>query len=257
MNLRSAKEILRCCGPFSDDVAEKDVRSALRAAAKSPDVLAAFERQRELDARVASHLNFAIPEEALAEFEKLTAKLSTPAQRSRVSARDPAFLAVGLAFMAIIGLGVWLLLARMDAFPGLEETTAIAKVGDVSQPAQFEALQAPAGSLGDWFVMQGFDGFQVPQGFAQSEVVGVRVFEFEGTPVAMAAVPENRSFFYVFPSKSLGIEPGEAGNWRIVEYGDGSDERVLAISQMGNFCFMITFAGRQRDMERFLTSRKR
>lgn len=257
MNLRSAKDVLRCCGPFSDDVSDKEVRAALRATAKFPDVLAAFEQQRSLDARAAAHLNFPIPDEAKLEFDKLATKLSAPAQRSRVSTREPAFLAVGLAFMAIIGLAVWMLLARMDAFPGLDEAVAIAKTGDASQPSQFEALQAPAGSLGDWFVMQGFDGFQVPQEFAAAEVVGVRIFEFEGTSVAMAVVPENRSFFYVFPSLSLGIEPGEAGNWRVVEYGEGSEERVLAISQMGNFCFMITFSGRQRDMERFLTSRKR
>ncbi len=252
MNQRTARAVLRCAGPHELDSPNRTVRDALKVTEKSPEVVEALATQREADAAAAEKLMVDLPPEFLESMDHLLTRLNEPTRKSNFSVKEPAFLALALAFMAMVGLGAWMLLAQLDGFSGMEEAVELAKQGDLSQPSQFEPLDANAGALGDWFVMQGFDGFQVPQEFSGFSVVGVRVFDFEGTQVALSAVPENRSFFYVFPSKQLGISPGESGSWRVLEYGEGNSARVLGISQIGDVCFMVTFAGERSDMENFL-----
>lgn len=252
MNAKMAKAVLKCLGPRQAESPDRTAQAALKVASKAPELATAFKAQNSADLAFAEKVAVVVPEDFLDSLNQLSEKLNEPVRKSSVSVKNPAFLTVVLGFVAMVGVGVWLLLAQMDGFPGMEEAIALAKVGDVSQPSQFEALEARAGSLGDWFVMQGFDGFTVPETFANHEVVGVRVFDFEGTMVALAAVPNNRSFFYVFPSTALGIAPGESGHWRILEYGADANRRVMGISQIGDFCFMITFEGDRSEMEAFL-----
>lgn len=252
MNIKAARALLKCQSPHALEHPDGGTRSALKTVAKSPEGQTAIEAQKAADAAVAEKLLIDAPEGLCATFADLSRKIREPKRRHHFSVTEPAFLAVALGFFAMIGVAVWLLLGQLDGFTGMEEAISLAKAGDTSQPAQFEAIDAPVGSLADWFLIQGFDGFAVPAGFTDYRVVGVRVFEFESTPVAQAAVPENRSFFYVFPSKNLGIFPGESGNWKVVEYGEGPDQRVLGISQLGDYCFMITFVGSRNDMEQFI-----
>jgi len=252
MNLKNACAILKCSGPEQLDDPDRPTRAALKVAAKSKEFCVALENQKSIDAIAAGKISVSVPDDVIASMQDLSEKLAEPAARSSATVRNPAFLMVALAFLALVALGVWLALSQVDSFPGMEEAILLAEAGDISQPSQFEPLSATAGSLSDWFAMQGFDGFQVPAAFAKHAVVGVRVFDFEGVTVAMAVVPENRSFFYVFPSLPLGIAPGESGSWRIVEYGPESASRVLGISQIGDFCFMITFEGSRSMMEQFV-----
>jgi len=252
MNFKNACAIVKCLGPGQLEDPDRLARAALKVASKSKEIGAAVENQKSLDTIAAEKIAVAVPDDLLSTMREIGEKLGEPAARSSATFRNPAFLVVALAFLAMVALVVWLTPSQLDGFPGVDEAVLLAEAGDVSQPSQFEALSATAGTLGDWFVMQGFDGFQVPSGFATHSVVGVRVFDFEGVKVAMAVVPENRSFFYVFPSLQLGIAPGESGSSRIVEYGPESAPRVLGISQFGDFCFMVTFEGDRRMMERFI-----
>ncbi|MFY8215997.1 MAG: hypothetical protein ACOVMP_05285 [Chthoniobacterales bacterium] len=235
MNFKNACAMLKCQGPGQLEDPDRTTRAALKVIAKSTDFSAALENQKTLDAIAAAKISVQVPEDLLASMHELSEKLAEPVARSSATVKNPAFLMVALAFLAMVGMGVWLAVSQTDRFPGMDEAILLAEAGDVSQPSQFEPLSATAGSLSDWFAMQGFDGFQVPEAFANHSVVGVRVFDFEGISVAMAVVPENRSFFYVFPSRQLGIAPGESGSWRIIEYGPESAKRVMGISQIGDF----------------------
>ncbi len=252
MNVKTARAILRSQGPHQIHVPDRVTQSALKVVEKTPEISEALATQVAADAVISEKISIAVPGDLIDAMVELSERLSEPVRRSAVSMKNPAFLAVALAFMAMIGVGVWLLMIQMEGFRGMEETISLAAQGDLSEPSQFEPLDAPAGTLGDWFVMQGFDGFRVPAAFANYQVVGVRVFDFEGTPVAMAVVPENRAFFFVFPSQALGIVPGASGNWRILEYGTEASRRVLGIVQSGDFCFMISFQGNRAAMEEFI-----
>lgn len=252
MNVKTARAILRCQGAHQIQAPDRLTQSALKVIAKTPEISDALSAQVAADAVALEKVSVDVPADLIDAMTELSERLSEPVRRSAVSIKNPAFLAVALAFMAMIGVGVWLLMIQMEGFRGMEETISLAEIGDLSEPSQFEPLDAPAGTLGDWFVMQGFDGFRVPTGFESYQVVGVRTFDFEGTAVAMAVVPENRAFFYVFPSRSLGIVPGASGNWRILEYGPEARQRALGITQTGDFCFMISFQGNRAAMEEFI-----
>lgn len=252
MNLKTASAHLKCQGPIALESPDRVTGAALKVVAKSQEVSDALKNQMLIDAIAAKKILVPVPEDLLDSMQELGDKLSEPVARSSATVRNPAFLVVALAFIAMVGLVVWITLSQLDRFPGMDEAILLAEAGDASQPSQFEALDATAGSLSDWFVMQGFDGFQVPAAFANQSVVGVRVFDFEGVGVAMAVVPENRSFFYVFPSQPLGVAPGESGSWRMIEYGPESARRVMGVSQIGDFCFMVTFEGNRDQMNRFI-----
>lgn len=164
----------------------------------------------------------------------------------RISARNPATLAVGLGFLLLIAVLTWHFLGEAGLFP--EEAVKIANAGAAARPDQFDPVDNDASQLRDWFMLKGFDDFQLPPGLGRYHVVGVRLFKFENEAIAQAAIAENTMFFYAFAGHSLGIDVVPEKTWRITQ----TDRWVLAIRQEKDFCFMIAFRGTKADMERLL-----
>jgi hypothetical protein len=252
MNARRAREILCCCRPTPSNTESREEHAAREECERNESLRETFGKQAAFDAAVIERIRVEVPPEAEERLDAVAGKIHERVRHGwRFSMRDPATLAVSFAFLVLVGLGVWLVLTKMDGFPGQDEVVEIALTGDKSQIEQFDPLEAEAGSLGDWFVLKGVDGVVVPEEFRGYKVAGVRVFPFEAEPVAVMAVPENRMFFYVFRGHRLGINVSPEGSWRLLVY-DEAQKRALAIRQDRGICFMIAMRGSVEDVQRVI-----
>ena len=166
--------------------------------------------------------------------------------------RNPATMAVGVAFLLLIGLLAWRFISQNVDFP--EEALKIATEAGKASEDQFSPVETKTGGLADWFALKGFDHFQLPPGLEDMETAGIRFFQFEGEQIAQVAVVDgDRGLFFIsFASDSLGISIRPEGSWRITQAG----KYALAIRQEGTTCLMISFQGTKAEMETFLRSRK-
>jgi hypothetical protein len=250
MNARVARQVLRAYHPGGRDDDERDVREALKIARRTPALDADFQSQSAFDGELSDLLHEELPAEVKAECEAAARKLEGVHNR-KFSFRDPAIFTVGLSFLALVALVVWILMGRMGSFAGMQETVEIVQQGDKARAEDFQAIETPAGSLSDWFVMQSFDGFVVPRGLENLPVVGVRITRYNDTPVAVAAVGSPRLFFYAFEAAAFGVSLPE-GSWKVVNYGTGN-KRVMAVTQVGSMAFvMAPREGGREALEKFL-----
>ncbi len=244
MNAKTARRVLRGCAWSGADDHEREIVAAMKKLGKDAAFREEFERQKEFDRLLGERLGESVPEEVAPRLEELASKLTAGGSR-RHTFGDPAMVAVGFAFLVLVGLIVWIVMGNGGIFGGMAEVQKLARTGDNAGIEQFEPVETAAGTLGDWFVMQGFDGFRVPRGFENAKVVGVRLFDYENVPVAVAAIAEPRSFIYVFRAEPLGLSLKE-GEWRVETYNGGRN--VLAVMGLGTNAFMTTMQGSEQDM---------
>ncbi len=252
MNARTARQVLRAYRPSGEDDDEREVVAALKIAAKTPALEADFRNQLAFDRLLAQTLETALPEEMAASFEEVARRLEGKRSR-KFTFRDPAMLAVGLAFLMLVGLLAWIFLGKMGSFAGMQEAIELAQQGDKAGPAQFQPIETKAAALTDWFVVQDFDGFVVPRGMESAPVLGARTFKYDDMPVAVAAIAKPKSLWYVFEANPFGISlsPGE---WKIVEYGQ-QNKRALGVTQVGAMAFVIVLReGGKADLQKYLDS---
>lgn len=250
MNAKTARRVLRGCAWSGADDHEREIVAAMKRLGKDEAFHEEFERQKAFDKLLGDRLDEPAPEEIAPRLEELAAKLTAGGSR-RHSLGDPAMVAAGFAFLVLIGLVVWIVMGSGGIFGGMGEVEKLARTGDNAGIAQFEPVETAAGTLGDWFMMQGFDGFRVPQGFENAKVVGVRLFDYENEPVAVAAIASPRSFIYVFRAEPLGLSLKE-GEWRISTYNGG--KHVLAVTPIGANVFMTTMQGTEQEMGNYVRS---
>jgi len=157
-----------------------------------------------------------------------------------------AAFAVGIGFLLLVALLVWIFLGRAGTFPN--EALKIAATGAKAAPNEFDAVEEKVSELQDWFALKGFDNFQVPAEFGAFDVVGVRQFTVDNEPIAQALIPENVMYFYCFASQPFGISIAPEGSWRITE----ADRSVFAIREEKGMCFLIAFRGSKQQMKELL-----
>lgn len=252
MNARTARQVLRGYRPSGEDDDEREVGAALKAASKSPALEADFLNQLAFDRALAEKLKIDFPEELAASLETVARSLEGSRVR-KFTFRDPAMLAVGLAFLMLVALLVWIVMGKMASFAGMQEAVEMVQSGDGVGPDQFQEIDTKAGALTDWFVVQEFDGFAVPGGMESAPVIGARTFKYDEVPVAAAAIAKPKSLWYVFEANPFGIslKPGE---WKIVEYGQ-KNKRALAVTQLGTMAFVIALRdGGKADLQKYLDS---
>jgi len=170
---------------------------------------------------------------------------------SKISGRNPATIAVGVAFLLLIGLLAWRFIAQGVDVP--EEAVNIATEAGKATEDQFAPVETQAGGLADWFALKGFEHFHIPPGLEDLQAAGVRFFQFEGEQIAQIAIVDGEKgrFFIAFPATPLGISIRPEGTWRITQAG----KYALAIRQEGEACLMISFQGTKEEMQAFLRSR--
>jgi hypothetical protein len=250
MNAKRARQILRCVGPHWEEPETRDLREALAEAAKSPELAAAYRNQAAFDRAAGAAMHFEVPVGVAASLAGYGDKFSERRPGFHLSIHSPAVLAVGASFLVLIALVAWTFVGNAGGFSGMREVTELALAGSEADVNQFDPLQVKASTLGDWFVLEGFDGFRVPDELADVEAVGVRLYSHEGELVAAVAVPllDRKAFFYSFEAHPFGVSVTPEGAWRVVAFGP-NDENVLAICEVGSKAFVVTFRGTQAEME--------
>jgi hypothetical protein len=252
MNTRFARHILRGYRPSGEDDDEREVRAALKVAVRTPALETEFRNQLAFDRALAARLDTTLSGDLAESLQEAAVRLEGRHFR-RFTFRDPAMLAVGLAFLILVGLMIWIFMGKMNSFSGMQEAVEMALQGDNARPEQFEAIETNAGSLTDWFVMKDFDGFAMPRGMEGAPVIGVRTFKYDDVPVAVAAIAKPKSLCYVFEANPFGISLSK-GEWKIVEYGD-RNKRALAITQLGNMAFVIALReGDKAALQKYIGS---
>ncbi len=253
MTAKRARQVLRCVGPHGEEHATRDLREALAEAGRSPELEAVYRNQVAFDRGAAGTMHFDIPESVAAELTGYGDRFAERRPGFHPSVHSPAVLAVGASFLVLIALLAWIFVGNAGGFAGMREVTDMAMEGNAADVSQFDPLQAKASTLGDWFVMEGFDGFKVPEEFAEVEAVGVRLYQQDGEPVAAVAVPllDRKAFFYSFEAHPFGVSVTPEGAWRVVVFGP-NDENVLAIREVGSKAFVVTFRGTKAEMEALL-----
>jgi hypothetical protein len=246
MNSKSARQILLCRRPTGEDDSEPSMKRALDVAAKDGSLATELESQTAFDLACSSELGaISLDADARAQIaEGVRAFASKQGGRTQV-AKHAAF-AVGVGFLLLIGLLVWMFLGRAGTFP--DEAVKIAMAGAKAPPDQFDPVEEKADALQDWFTLKGFDNFRVPPEFAKFDVVGVRIFAVDNEPIAQVIVPENHMYFYCFSSQPFGINVVPEGSWRITE----SERSVLAIREEKGMCFLVAFRGTKKEMKSLL-----
>jgi hypothetical protein len=247
MNSKSARQILLCRRPTGEDDSDPSMKRAMALAAKDSSLAAELESQTAFDrACVAELETIPLDADSRAQIDEGARAFAAKHGGGRTQVGKHAAFAVGIGFLLLIGLLVWMFLGRAGTFP--DEAVKIAMTGAKATPSQFDPVEEKADSLQDWFTLKGFDNFQVPPEFAQFDAVGVRIFTVDNEPVAQVAVPENVMYFYCFSSQPLGINVVPEGSWRITE----SDRSVLAIREEKGMCFLVAFRGSKKDMKGLL-----
>ena len=246
MTSKIARQHLICRRPSGDDDSFSSMREAIACAAKDASLGGEFEAQTSFDVACAKDLAaMQLPAEAESQIEDGAQALSARRSGILTHVSNPAILAVGTGIILLIGVLVWNFFGRAGTFP--DEAIKIATTGGKVIPADLEVVETKVSHLQDWFMLKGFDRFQIPPGFENFDAVGVRIFKVENEPVGQIAVAENSMWFYSFNPVPFGITIPEK-SWRVTE----ADRTVLALRAEDGVCFMVAFRGKKADMRRLL-----
>ena len=242
LNPKSARAILSLYLPDAGKEVPPDIEKALAFISTHKEERAGFERQAELDRVTRERLEAIEVPPAISD--RLAAKsVALAGQRGRLHFRptDPATLAVSIGFLLLLAVVGWFCFLRPSAMP--DEAFNIASAAVQSRPEQFQQVDQPAGSLEDWFALQGFEQFRVPAKFASLPAAGVRFFKVENTPVAVLAVPQEGLLLLVFDPAPFGIEPLPPGTWRTGSFEEKGTLFSAALSTDGGSAFLVVAPG--------------
>jgi len=226
--------------------------SALDAIRKSDSLLAEYEHQIQIDQTAAAALSgITVPPETAATLQTLHLTAASSRGKARFNPLDPATLSVTIGFLLMVGLLTWHFLGRAGVFP--EEALSIAEEGRRLRTDQFDVVEDAAGSLGDWFLMKGFDKFRIPEEFSKFQAVGARIFKIENQPVAVLAVPDNFMFFMVFDPAPFGISVEPQGSWRTIEF---DNKFAAGIREIDGMCFMVVLPGNKQTVQDLISANR-
>ena len=244
MNERTARRLLTCYIANPNIAPSPAVQKALNVATESASLRAEYEAQLEIDKRVQSAINsIRIPEDV---FAALGAKVAAIPPR-RFNPRDPAMLAVLIGFLLLITVLTWNFLGRPAAFPS--DAIGIAEEVLTFDERPFEPVNLPAGSLEDWFVLKGFDVFDVPTPLEKYKAEDAAILKIDNQPVAVITVPDQNAQFISFNSKPHEISILPKGSWRFLQL---DAENAVALREEDGMCFMVICRGSLEELKRLL-----
>jgi hypothetical protein len=234
MNARAARKFLALHLEDANEHPSAQVQKAVKALSGSPDLLRDYERQAALDKQGRKIISEAVVPE---QVEKSLADAVSALPSRRFHPRDPAILAAALGFLLLVVVLVWNFLGRPAAFPADAAQIAEAVIEIDDEP--YEPVGEPAGELADWFLMKGFDNFEVPEHLAAHPAESGGLLQIQNQDVAVVTAPGLNARFVVFEAAPFGIDipPGE---WRTARI---DPTHAAAIRQKGDICFMILRKG--------------
>lgn len=169
-------------------------------------------------------------------------KLKAPLRGHSRSGGYPAKVAVGVAILLMVATVAWNFFGRGDRMPEVIGGLARELVG--VSPEGFRPGAMPLSGLSDHFAIDGFDGFPDSGLPGDLEVVGTRVFAYDGVPVAQAAVlfGSRRLYLAGFPSVGELSIPGGAP-WRFSMWNGNA----LALHEQSGQCLLVILLNQPED----------
>ena len=257
---RSSKreEALVRCAPITEKPGtDRRMRSAVLRARRSPKAARDFNQQQAFDKAVAALVQEMPVSAEIAEWFRNERLIPQDKRTWRKTARNPAVLSVALALAVIIGVVVFIVLERMQEFPGSGTARKMLTVAAATRAGQLDPVEAEAGSLGDFFFMKyRLEHYDIAPQFADLRTSACKVFDDdEGHRVAQISLPEKRMQFFLFPAERNPKDgtPLEFSGWRYVEHEGWTG----AVQMKDGVCFMAALRGEERDLAPYLTKENR
>jgi len=247
MNLTTAALFFKChraAGPNCHTV-----EKAFRLAEHDPVLKQKASEQAEFDARIGGVIRSIHPPEDL---KSRLALRSCGAGGKPVKARPqftiPIIAAMVCGVLSIIGLFVAVEMDARAHFPGREAAEKMIETANGMTGVELEPVSSPAGQLGDWFMLHGFEDYGIPAEFSTLPAVGSRVLRLEGKPVAQIALDRHNSLIYVFRASDFNVDLSRKGEWRVFDH----DGWAAALSRRNDVCSLVIFRGDRDEMQSFL-----
>ena len=245
MNAENAEMLLRChrAGRRDDARTEK----AVRFAEADPVLGKKLSEQAAFDDKVVGVIHYIQPPENLRQ--KL-AEISAKPGGGKRKLLHPAILPAVAGVLLLLGIMVFLEMDRRANFEGRDAVeTLIMKTGKASG-GEFEAVAAPAGEMGDWFFVHGFDGYSLPVELGPLPATFARVFKSDNGPVAQFAVEKREMIVHVFRVGDFGVDLPHGETWRTFEH----EGWAAALRRHGGNCYLLAFRGSKAEMDDYLQS---
>ena len=246
MNVADAGVFMRC--HRRGKRADSQIENAARLAESDVVLQRELTAQREFDDRMVSLIRCIQPPEDL---RKKLAELGGAARPAGGSLfKHPAMLPAICGVLVLVGIAVFFQMERMRNFPGREAVGEMIAQTKKVDPADFEPVASPAGQLGDWFYMRGFEGYALPAEIGPLQAAFARVLKADGHATAQIAVERHQLLVHVFRAADFGVEIPADEPWRIFEH----EGWAAALRRAGGNCVLLTFRGSQPEMEEFVQS---
>ena len=228
---------------------EGRVQKAVRLAEGDAGLEKVLREQLEFDAQIVEAIHCVVPPEDLREKLGALNEASGAGRRTlRSQIGTPAMLAAVAGVLLLIGVIVFFVMESMASFDGREAVEQMLDATAKMNGTEFEAVTTNTAQLGDWFYMRHYEGYEVPPELAAVPVIGSRVFQQDGKPVAQFVVEKHDAVVFQFHAADFGVRLPADGGWQVLEQG----RWVAAVRQHGDHCFMIAYRGTEADMRTFL-----
>jgi len=231
---------LRMHRPWGQD--RPNVAKAVQAAQDKPELAAQIAADRQWHEEIGQ---IPLPEELA-----LLHPAKPPRQGFLALIRQPAVLAIALALLVIVGVVVYLTQTRMGDFPGKETIEALVEDAATISESDFEHIPpTEAGKLGDWFVMNGFEGFAVPPELEAAKADGCRVYKHDGIQVGGVTLEKQKALLLVVRAADVKpvVPPGSRHQFQVDEWA------VEVRADPQNVCVLM-FQGDSEDIPTLLKS---
>ena len=247
MNTTEAATLLLCHRPGREP--DGRMQKALRVADSDAALGKRLDEQAKFDAQIVEAIHYIIPPEDLRDkLGALSAASGGPRRGWRANIFSPAVLSAVAGLLLFAGAVVFFVMESMTRFTGREAVEQMLDLTAKMNGTEFEAVTTSTTQLGDWFLLRGYEGYDVPPEFAALPVVGSRVFKQDGKPVAQFVVEQHDSVIFEFHAGDFGVQLPPDGDWELVE----QDKWVAAVRQRGEHCTMVAFRGSTAAMRSFL-----
>ncbi len=251
MNARTAETLMRCHRPGRH--ADSRTEKAVRFAEQDPELGKMLREQFTFDEQIVEAIHHIQPPDNLGQ--KLSELRSPPGAEKKSRLRrhiiNPAVLTAVHGAQLLGGVIVFLIMERMEKFPGRESVEGLLGTAAKMSGHELETVSMTTSQIGDWLYMKGYEGYEAPAELAGQPVMGSRVFRYDGRSVAQVAVgsvDELSYLLYDFQASEFGVQLPPDGDWLVM----ARDQWVGAIRQRGDHCVLIAFRGDKTGMREFL-----
>jgi hypothetical protein len=206
--------------------------------------------QRQFDEHIGEVIHYIQPPEDLRQ--KLAA-LSGKTARKPGSLWQMAILPVLAGVLVLVAIAIFFSMQNSTQFAGRETVERMIEGTVKLSGVELETVATPAGQLGDWFYMRGFEGYAVPPELAVLPAVGSRVVQLDGHTIAQVAVDRRQLVVHIFDAAKFGVGLEANGPWRVFTH----EGWAAAVRRHGANGCLITFRGSAEEMEEFLATLKK